>query len=549
MELSFSRGFSPGWLAGNDHKRLVPGLSSAKRGVLVGTVRRARRGRVLIELQGRLKRGDGIVFAGDRAAGNEQGGRVYELFQDGAPLAAAESGPVEIALARGAVDFERLWTGQAVWKTDDPQLAARWRKTFAGAGPSGRVGIEVTVRAAVGEPLVAQASDGRGAVCEARSPAPLAAAIRHPLDEAVLREQFGRLGGTPYRLDALRAELIGAPMAPLSVLGKLRHELVAALDARRTQVPPRRLAAEPAWPRLCPGRAPPRDDAAPRELYVLCRSLPQLRAALAAGVQSAAVDFADLRQYAEAVAAARDSGAKLLLATPRIHKPGETGVFRALERQGADGILARNLAGLRYFAAGGRPVVADFSLNAANPISVELLRAWGAARVTASYDLNRDQLLELAGAVDPAALEVVVHQYMPMFHMEHCVFCAVLSPGTNPTNCGRPCDRHFVQLRDRVGMLHPLAADVGCRNTLFNATPQSGAEVVAALLARGVRHFRVELLHDQPTEDVARTIGLYRDLLAGRLRGEEVWRQLQAANRVGVTRGTLEERRNPLAIL
>ena len=38
MELSFSRGFSPGWLGGCDHKMLVPGLSSAKRGVLLGEV-------------------------------------------------------------------------------------------------------------------------------------------------------------------------------------------------------------------------------------------------------------------------------------------------------------------------------------------------------------------------------------------------------------------------------------------------------------------------------------------------------------------------------
>jgi putative protease len=31
--------------------------------------------------------------------------------------------------------------------------------------------------------------------------------------------------------------------------------------------------------------------------------------------------------------------------------------------------------------------------------------------------------------------------------------------------------------------------------------------------------------------------------------GKDVWSRLQAANRVGVTRGTLEERRDPLAIL
>ncbi|NBP81803.1 U32 family peptidase, partial [bacterium] len=38
MELTFSRGFSPGWLQGCDHKMLVPATSSAKRGVPLGRV-------------------------------------------------------------------------------------------------------------------------------------------------------------------------------------------------------------------------------------------------------------------------------------------------------------------------------------------------------------------------------------------------------------------------------------------------------------------------------------------------------------------------------
>jgi putative protease len=137
---------------------------------------------------------------------------------------------------------------------------------------------------------------------------------------------------------------------------------------------------------------------------------------------------------------------------------------------------------------------------------------------------------------------------MPMFHMEHCVFCAVLSPGTNKTNCGRPCDDHVVKLRDRVGVEHPLTADVGCRNTLFNAVPQSAAEAVPTLVGKGISHFRVEFL-DETAADMGRVVGSYRDLLAGRVRGRDVWTSLNAANRVGVTRGTLEERRNPLAIL
>ncbi|MBW8884420.1 MAG: U32 family peptidase, partial [Planctomycetia bacterium] len=163
-------------------------------------------------------------------------------------------------------------------------------------------------------------------------------------------------------------------------------------------------------------------------------------------------------------------------------------------------------------------------------------------------DLNRDQLLDLVTAVPSAWLEVVLHQHMPMFHMEHCVFCAVLSPGTNKTNCGRPCDVHEVKLRDRLSMEHRLTADVGCRNTLFNAVPQSAAEVVPELLKRGVHRFRVELLDDRG-QALTDLIRLYRRLLAGEATGKEVWTRLKATNRVGVTRGTLEERRHPLAII
>jgi putative protease len=280
----------------------------------------------------------------------------------------------------------------------------------------------------------------------------------------------------------------------------------------------------------------------------LVRSLDQLRALLALGERSLYADFADIRQYREAIDLARAAGARLFPATPRIQKPDELGIFALLAKQGPDGVLVRNYAGLTFFRDRGLPVVADFSFNVTNELSAEFFRGEGVERVTASYDMNREQLLALVAATDPAWLEVVIHQRMPMFHMEHCVFCAVLSPGTNKTNCGRPCDDHVVKLRDRIGVEHPLTADVGCRNTLYNAVPQSAAEAVPALLARGVRRFRVEFL-DESVEEIGRVVRAYRDLLAGMLTGREVWTLLKAANRVGVTRGTLEERRNPLAIL
>jgi U32 family peptidase len=340
----------------------------------------------------------------------------------------------------------------------------------------------------------------------------------------------------------------------LSVLGQLRHEIVQRLDEATSRPVARRVATESVLPALrrsiveAAAREPASSETRPL-LHVLCRSLDQLCSVLETPVRSVMVDFQDVRQYADAVETAHQRGAKILLATPRIQKPDEMGILRVMSRHGAEGILVRNFAALKYFSEQGVAVVADFSLNATNELSVDELHRRGALRVTASYDSNRDQLMELVAAVPPSWLEVVVHQHMPMFHMEHCVFCSVLSPGTNKHNCGRPCDLHQVRLRDRVGMEHPLVADVGCRNTLFNATPQSAAEAVPALVRHGVRHFRIELVSDAPAHEIGHTIELYRRLLDGTLDGREVWTALRAANRVGVTRGTLEERRNPLAIL
>jgi len=204
---------------------------------------------------------------------------------------------------------------------------------------------------------------------------------------------------------------------------------------------------------------------------------------------------------------------------------------------GADGYLVRNYDHLRFFAQDRR--VGDFPLNIANRLSAEHFRTgFGLERVTASYDLNFEQLEALLRAAPPEWFEVTIHQHMPMFHMEHCVFCAFLSKGTDYRDCGRPCDTHDLKLRDRVGAEHPVKADVGCRNTVFNALAQTGAEHVTKMLALGVRHFRVEFLNEDAGQ-VTGTIGRYRQLLRGKLSGAQLWRELKLLNQLGVTRGQI----------
>ncbi len=584
LEMSFSRGFSPGWLEGCDHKRLVPGESSAKRGVHIGSVTMHRGPRLTLDLLSPLAIGDGIVLEGDRAAGKEIGGRVYEMWQNGKRVERAEFGEVQIALQHGLLDGVKLSLPLKAFKTDDPQLAKRLRKSFEGADPQKRVPVNLKMFVAEGKPLGVTAqiakvmpSDRHNqqvVTIDVQSDFVPEAARKHPITIEKLREQMDRLGSSVYRVENFEADIEGAPMVPLSVLGQLRHELIERLNQSRT-TPALTCAAEPVAARmiqaarqydgsLSDSQSSPTDSAASDNasapiaqtaiLRVLCRSLAQLQHALEAGAKRVIADFHDIRQYREAIELAEKSAAEIELATLRIHKPGEDGLFHALRKTSQAGgrnvgWLARSLAAAGYCQQHSLPMATDFSLNVTNPLTAEQLVRWGAKRVTVSYDLNRDQLIELAKDCSPQRLEVVIHQHMPMFHMEHCVFCSVLSPGKNKSDCGRPCDRHDVKLRDRVGAEHVLHADIGCRNTLYNASAQSGAEAVAPLRALGVRQFRVELLRDARLDQTKRLIELYTQLVEGQLEGAKVWQELKADNRIGVTRGTLEQPRNPLAIL
>ncbi len=184
-------------------------------------------------------------------------------------------------------------------------------------------------------------------------------------------------------------------------------------------------------------------------------------------------------------------------------------------------------------------LIGDYSLNVANELTADLFLREGLSRLTPSYDLNWEQLASMLGQMTPKAFEIVVHQHMPMFHMEHCVFAAMLSGGKDATDCGRPCDRHKVELRDRVGAAFPLVADTGCRNTVFNSVAQSAAEFIPKMLSQGVQHFRVELLresHDQ----IAPLLDHYARVIAGLEAPRQAWRGLQVLNQLGVTRGTLQ---------
>jgi putative protease len=529
LEMTFSRGLFSGWMHGVDHQHLVPARSGKKRGPFVGRIESVGGDYVEIRAKVPLKAGDGVVFDTGGDTNAEQGGRLWQVKGD------------RLYFERGRIDFRRLQRGHRVWKTDDPDLDKRLRQSFTGRiEPRHREKIDLTVRGQAGEPLIIEARRANGASTSIRSKVPLQAARTAPLGIEKLREHLGRFGEHPYELDELSNELSGDVIVPISELNRLRRELTYALDAANQR---RRAESPKRWREVFQNRPYQDSSSGELELAVLCRSEESLAAALIEGVRTIYVDFEDIRRYVSAVTHVREvkSDSQIILATPRIQKAGEHGFFRLIENAKPDGVLIRNLGAIDYFAAHTNlRRIGDFSLNVANPLSAQYFIAKGLEKVTISYDLTAEQVVDLVQASAPDWFELTIHQHMPMFHMEHCVFAAFMSKGSSFLDCGRPCESHRVHLRDRVGMEHPLRADVGCRNTLFNAVPQTGAGYFSQFASAGLRHFRVELLEENEAES-RKILRAYQALLKGDQAGADLWRSLKAQSQLGVTRGTLSE--------
>lgn len=547
LQQSFSRGFTHGFLEGTNNKKLVDGTFPKSRGVYMGTVEQILRDGVVCRIHAPLKRGDGIVFDAGDPTKKEEGGRVYDLRRKGVKLEgeAGEGWIVDIVPGRNDVDLRRLHVGDRIWKTNDPALDKSLRQSYETEKPYRVFPVQVKVEGRVGEPLATWWTDvQKNVTVRVDSELLLEAAQKRPMDSALLEEQFGRLGGTVFQLEALTSQLEGDVIVPMRELNSIRRQAVELLAGERPKPPVYvKRAVEVYGDASRRGVAGSRGEA---ELTALCRSLPQVQAALEAGVKNIYADFEFIKQFPAAVEAVRAAGASIALATPRIHMPGENGYHANILRLQPDAVLVRNTGALYYYLkrrmeqpdAVHPRLIGDFSLNIANHKAVDLFLEAGLDRVTPSYDLNIQQMVDLLERSDTSRMEVVIHQHLPMFHTEHCVYCTFMSEGTDYTNCGRPCEDHRASLQDRIGMSHPVRVDEGCRNTVYNAVEQSGAEYLSNFRDLGISSFRIEFLEETP-EQVAEVISLYSRALRGEISGTQVWKSLKATNQLGVTRGQL----------
>lgn len=563
-QLTFSRGASPGFMNGDNHQTLVVGKTPKHRGILLGRVVELRGPRVRVALDasmdGRDDRDDrelvragmGVMFdMGDAEAFDAPGGPIFFVGWNDASTDTSNNNDLawqlELTFGDPGPDLSRVHVGQELWLTGDPELQ-REAERRASVEPTGRIAVTLQVAGGAGETLEVTATatfTGRVLQATAFSASSLEAArTGGGLSDVLLRDKLGAFGGTPFYLDGLVAAALGAGLhVPVSELKALRRTLVMDLErqlrAPSLTVATSRVVVDELRAELGRGVLPNTESA---QLIPLCRTRDQLEAVIASGFgagDEVELDFMELVGLGHAVTRAREAGLRVTLATVRVQKPGEEGYDRRIAALQPDAVLVRHWGGLMHFANAGHDashprVHGDFSLNVTNSLTARHLLSLGLHTVTASHDLDQRQLLELLAQVPEGRVAVTLHHHIATFHNSHCVYAHLLSDGADYRTCGRPCEEHRVALRDYSGKEHPVLVDIGCRNTVFNASAQSAAPLVPTLLKAGVRRFRVELVWEK-AEEVTRTLVAYRQLLTGTTTAAAAMKTIGVHEQYGVT--------------
>lgn len=544
LEQVYSRGLGPYFVSGTNHQAVVKGRSPGHRGVLMGRVARVLPDSVIVAPApgteaAPLKAGDGVVFdAADWRSPelDEEGGRIYQI-------APARSGQIELRFGYGALDTGRIRSGDLVWRTHDPDIDKAARPFTQANTPVHKQPLRAQVTAHEGQPLrmVWTLIERPAVAATVQSEEPLGAAQNRAISADYLREQLGRLGNTPYDLADLELDIAGRPFAPSSLLNQLRREAVEQLVALQGRAPIIEVrdpiaTLEAALAEV--DRDPAPLAATEPQMHLLVRTPEQLEAALELQPASITLDYLELYGLRPAVEQVQARGIVARVASPRVLKPSEQRVVHFLLKLDCE-ILVRSTGLLDALQnVSHRPLIGDFSLNAANVLSADTFLRLGLTRFTPTHDLNAAQIADLARQIGPDKLEAVAYHHLPVFHTEHCVFCRFLSNGTSFKDCGHPCEKHRVALQDVNGRAHPVMADVGCRNTVFGAEAQEASRFLDRWQDAGIRHFRLEFVHET-AEQVTQIARAFYATLSGNQSTHELSQKLQRIAPQGTTQGSL----------
>lgn len=531
----FSRGNTGGMYGGRQGREYITRTQPDNRGLPLGVVVGQEGQDLIVEVSRALAVGDGVGFeAPEEGSAASLGGSVQQVR-----TLSSRAGVFRQAVhVRSGPRVVRVSEGWRVVRTSDATLLAAAQASYAAVPLPTRVGltrVDVRCFGHAGGPLKTVWQCGEHEVT-VRGDVALAPASKRALDMTQLREQFGRLGETPFKLGSVDISGLAAGLfLPVSELNQLRQQATEQLleqrswaamseqAVRESQIAEQVARIEAVTVYEKGGMAASERADEPLALRAIVYDLDGARAAAAGGATEVVLDpfLRHPMPPVTRVTALRDElaaqGVGLRLRTPTIVRPEER---KRLDKWLALGlpVLTGHVGLLAELAEAGVDVVGDYATNVFNQHTAAWLFELGAQRLTASIELTTAEMLDVMSPWQGRGFDVLVYGRTEGMTIEHCVLSAAFE--REPTTCRDLCvQKHTnVSLTDPAGYTFAVATDSNCRNRLLHSRPIDGSEHLPALWAQGVRGYH--LLFNVPGDPIEAIVRGYRQQLDALAVGE-----------------------------
>ena len=321
------------------------------------------------------------------------------------------------------------------------ELAALYRKEPA------RVPVDMELRALPGRPVELRVADGDGNRTEVWGERPQPARTA-PTTAERAEHSLRKTGGTPYRVETVRAELGEGLMLPASALNALRRDALDALSTLRGRVKPHPFTIGP---------APARKDRSPpvrSQWRVRLSRLAQMSPALS-GADAVILPVEELAGAGDELFEERGEG--LWAELPLAFQGGDKldALLRELRVRGVRNAVAGTLGAVGTAKRCGFAVHGDYGLNIVNTPALEECARLGLQDVTVSFEADLGCVRTLGGELPRG---ILAYGYLPLMALRNCPWRAGIGckacAGAFPELTDRKGNRFFVDCRWQVATLY-----------------------------------------------------------------------------------------------
>ncbi|HHW04122.1 MAG TPA: U32 family peptidase [Thermoanaerobacterales bacterium] len=493
----FNRDFTTGYYFKNPGSELMSIDCPRNKGVFLGKVTgfNVKTGMTQILLEDTLRVGDGVDFRGDDGFGYT----VTRFFVDKKEVKEAEAGDlIEIKTKKS------LPKGTPVYKTCDIKLMEHLEETYRNPKLEKKIPVDIEVTVKKGCPVQIKVMDEDGNISIRKTDYITEKAEKKPLEQRVLKEQIDRLGNTVFKLRKFTARIDDDAMVPFSIINELRRSAIKDIENQRIDA---HIKLNPSgnWKEYLEKVYDFKKETTPDtglKFSVRVSSCEAAEAAILAGADIIYYGGEDLSatfsSYKEAYKFARKNGREFFMVFPRIIKNQRMKLFNSLldelQKNEVRGILAGNLGILNEAKKQGFEIIADFSLNVFNSLSINLLGRLGATRVILSNELTLNQIKEMNSSVEK---ECIVHGKIPLMVSEHNLIKSNL----------KDCERAF-GLKDRIGKVFPVKIDEDGRTHIYNCDELCMINYLDQMSRSGINVMQLYLIDETP-ERVHKVVSAY----------------------------------------